>query len=33
VAWIVFVAGAALIGAAWTASLRARPPRLRSRRV
>lgn len=33
VVWIVFAAGAALIAAAWTASLRARPPRLRSRRT
>jgi hypothetical protein len=30
---IVFLAGGVLIAAAWTASLRARPPRLRSRRA
>jgi hypothetical protein len=32
-AWIVFAIGAALILLAWTASLRARPPRLLSRRI
>jgi hypothetical protein len=31
VAWLVFALGAGLIAVAWTASLRARPPRLRHR--